>query len=133
MAEQLEASACFTKIREAAKGIDATVIPCPLLVGKLEMVPLAILDCDDFVAAVTGIRPRAIYLAEDEFEANEAVHAELLSDLGGDDEGEGGAGTLLDLPAVRQLIRRWQKHDNSVSGYTARFMVDGVLHFWGAD
>jgi len=136
MAEQLEAIACFTKIREAAKGIGATVVPSPLLVRKSEMVPSAILDCDGFVAAVVGIRPRAIYLAEEEFEAKEAVHAELMSELGGgsdddDDDEEGEDGGLLDLPSVRQLIRRRQKHDNSISSYTARFMVDGVLHFWG--
>lgn len=83
-------------------------------------IPMVRLEQEDAARLVAAARPKAVYLVEVTFDAEEAINdaAETLAELG-----------VEKLPAsLKAAHRRVADHAGEICTTLAAFMVDGVLH-----
>ena len=130
MTQQLAVSTLVKGLEEQARTNGTAVVRTLVQSENFDDVLKAVLEPDDFINAMTALRPRILYLAERKFDAEEGVRSELEIGDGseGEDEEPRVRSESASTKAFRDLVKKWEVHNADMYEYVASFLGDGILH-----
>lgn len=128
MKSPTETDSLAQKLCLHAKDQGALIVRALLQSEKMDDALKAILSQSDFLAAISALKPKLIYLTEKPFDFEERLRSALIEEFEIDDPESVDLDPIVEKKECRSLQKKWATRKNEIYEYVAFFQGDGVLH-----